>query len=1230
MKLSLGRRSSPSEAGAQWRAQVLRRDEVRRGNRKLWSMVLCGLTALLLVVPMSGRALAAPPTGGFLSPDDGATGPGATLSDVADGTNGTAHIVARVSDPDASAISSVTIQTEDGDSDAAFETIGSATRVGSTDTWELFWDMSAYTPATDIDNDAGTLRAVVTDATAETANIDLAVLFNTTADAVEITSPANGGALGFFGTDCDATPTNCAAQISGTSSAALASNGEVDAFFSSSAVGNPSWTACGEATVTAGTTTNTWTVSCSIAGSGVAPSAITAVSVIADNGDDDARTAATDSGDGHRVSGYAQSSAGSSVTITPASDTQSIGFCNTYTLTVLDSLGSPIIGADVEVNGTGPADDLQFATNADEASITDTTADAFTSPTTGTGYTYEAAAGCDTAGEADGAADDADDDDTSDATPAASEAGAQGEVDTGSAAADLKSIEGATDANGFQFSLDSETAGSTAIVGCFDTNGDDSCTSEPQASAAKTWQAAAATNVDGTPEQSINLAGQNHTMTCAVTDQNANPRSGEVCRFNAVSGPDADDDNDANIATPNGYVGDCTTIANGTCSFTFTAANQGSETGTDVFDVFVNSSGESGTAVFAADSDDPKDTGGIQKTYTSATAGGATCIDVDPNTETVGTTQTQVLTAFVTNGAFDAAGDTADTSGQSSSDCGGSPVSGIAVDWSVTGDDVPDVSITSTDIDSNLNTERTLTDANGATTVTIDNVADVAGTNTWAAVADLPGVVEGGSAAAQVVWAAAGTAATVDCTPTSDLNATGTSHTVTGTVTDAFGTPISGQKVDFQVTGGPHSNNDLDSNALTAVGVFGDNVSTTASGTATASYTGSETGTDTITCALDNNDDDLNNELTGAATKQWATSADIAAIRISIDLVPTGADTAPGATNAQTCNGLFNANFDTDAGLWEATATNNVNNVHLVCVGAADTGNAAVAGASITLTSSGVGTLTDSTGPSPSQSSQTVATNSSGYALFYIFSTSAGTQSLSASFAGGSDTDTATKTWALEAAEARIIDCSPETDTNPPGTQHTVTCATTDGFGNPVSGVTTTFTRTDAGGANSAIIAQSTSSDTNGTTFITISSSTAGTTTVSGTIPAGPTTECGAAAGVDENGAVSNDTGKPAGVCSDGVTKTWSTTQGLQCWDADLRSWSPTRYLSQVRPALVANGRHGYSAVVTRFSTGGTAYHVYKRFCDRFARANADRETSRNRQILIFATIARTVAGPIV
>jgi hypothetical protein len=201
--------------------------------------------------------------------------------------------------------------------------------------------------------------------------------------------------------------------------------------------------------------------------------------------------------------------------------------------------------------------------------------------------------------------------------------------------------------------------------------------------------------------------------------------------------------------------------------------------------------------------------------------------------------------------------------------------------------------------------------------------------------------------------------------------------------------------------------------------------------------------------------------------------------------------------------------------------------------------------------------------------------------------------------------------------EARIIDCSPESAQNKPGTNHTITCITSDGFGNPVQFVTTTFTRTDTAGANSSIVGQQTASDGNGMTFITISSSSQGVTTVSGSIPSGPgVSECNAAAGMDENGVPSNDIGKPAGVCSDGVTKTWTNSPSNNggCWSSYAGTFTDAQRAAVLR-LFAANGRHGYAVFIITNSHGGRNWRYYKKFCDAFALANANRETSRNRAV---------------
>jgi hypothetical protein len=97
--------------------------QVGRAPRRARAAVIVVFGALLGVVPLlTGTAGAAAPTGSFLTPNN--DGPGPVISDQLDGTDGLYHFVVRVNDADGGTITSVVLQIDDGDADAAFETIG--------------------------------------------------------------------------------------------------------------------------------------------------------------------------------------------------------------------------------------------------------------------------------------------------------------------------------------------------------------------------------------------------------------------------------------------------------------------------------------------------------------------------------------------------------------------------------------------------------------------------------------------------------------------------------------------------------------------------------------------------------------------------------------------------------------------------------------------------------------------------------------------------------------------------------------------------------------------------------------------------------------------------------------------------------------------------------------------------------------------------------------------------
>lgn len=126
---------------------MLKAQEGRARGARAAVVLLRGVPVAVMSA-LAGTAGAAVPTGAFLNPND--DGPGAVVSDQPDGTDGTYHFVVRATDPDGGTITGVVLQIEDGDADNAFETIGAATRVGTTDTWELAGDVSAHTPVSDV------------------------------------------------------------------------------------------------------------------------------------------------------------------------------------------------------------------------------------------------------------------------------------------------------------------------------------------------------------------------------------------------------------------------------------------------------------------------------------------------------------------------------------------------------------------------------------------------------------------------------------------------------------------------------------------------------------------------------------------------------------------------------------------------------------------------------------------------------------------------------------------------------------------------------------------------------------------------------------------------------------------------------------------------------------------------------------------------------------------------
>lgn len=99
----------------------------------------------------------------------------------------------------------------------------------------------------------------------------------------------------------------------------------------------------------------------------------------------------------------------------------------------------------------------------------------------------------------------------------------------------------------------------------------------------KTWQVAGtAQELDATPETDTNEVGQTHVITCSSTDAFGNGVAGTNCDAQVTAGPNADNNIGSDLNTTNGFVGQCTTAANGTCTISYTST----EIGTDQISVF--------------------------------------------------------------------------------------------------------------------------------------------------------------------------------------------------------------------------------------------------------------------------------------------------------------------------------------------------------------------------------------------------------------------------------------------------------------------------------------------------------------------------------------------------------------------------------------------------------------------------------------------------------------------
>jgi len=646
---------------------------------------------------------------------------------------------------------------------------------------------------------------------------------------------------------------------------------------------------------------------------------------------------------------------------------------------------------------------------------------------------------------------------------------------------------------------------------------------EPNSTSVKTFVAGgteAVTTVDASPETATNFTGEVHTITVALTNAAGDTIANVTPSIDITAGPNA-------AVTP--ICGASNQAGIASCTYTGTSA------GTDTIVVFVN---KLAGATAGPDDNEPQDT--VLKTFVAAPTGlvaTLTCAGTIANTSTsacVNPTDdpTEVFTARVTNGV------------------GGTVAPGVLVRFAITA-----TGVNTTDNDATLAPLECTTTANGTCTTTLTNPSP-ANLDSVTVTATVAGT--GITALATKVWQTR-VATTLALTPAFATNTALSSHTVTATVRDQFGTPVVGTNVDFFVAG--------------RNGISGLDRTTGATGTATFTYT--DTGNaatdgpnDVISAFADLNDDDNDNltpegEPTGTATKRFISESTTTA-DLEIDM--------------QGCNATFGAGPGFTPVSNESTATNAVGTTHQVCALVRSSEGDVLQGSTVTFTSTGVGHFANSGALSHTDlgTTTTATVDANGRASVFLHSTVTGTQTVTATAVGG-ETDSGTKTWTNVLADARNIDVSPNVATNRPGQPHAVTARVTDRFGNGVSGVQVTFTESGPGSFSSlpgsvepGTVTGTTGADGRVTVETSNNTTQLGTQTIVGTI-SGASTDCDEVAG--------SPSGTTAGNCSETVTKIWSLTGGPTA--------APGTFFP-VTPARIFDTRDGTGTTVGKMGPSST------------------------------------------
>jgi len=387
--------------------------------------------------------------------------------------------------------------------------------------------------------------------------------------------------------------------------------------------------------------------------------------------------------------------------------------------------------------------------------------------------------------------------------------------------------------------------------------GDEECNDEPTGTGPdsgddladqveKTWAEREADNLDAEPETDTNDLGDQHTITATVFDQFGDKfQTATTVNFEFFSGSPSDGDG----TSPGSPDDSCNTGNDGDCSIGYT---QTETAGTDRICAWINQTPTMSSGNCDGESlNDPDDQAGqpdpqgqgqsprddqdvVQKTWLGE--GAASRLDCTPETDDNQTGTGHTVTCTATNKA-------------------GQTVSGANIDAEATGaGDADGNTPTSPDF-----TCTTQTGGANAGRCSFTHTSNASGTTTYRAWIDSDNSNESADAdpneglndndndntdVVQKNWAG-GPATRLDCSPETDSNQTGSSHTVTCTTTESTNQTVSGTNVDAEATGAgdPDAGDSQNSPDFTCT--------TGSNGSCTFTHTSSAAGTTTYRAWID-------------------------------------------------------------------------------------------------------------------------------------------------------------------------------------------------------------------------------------------------------------------------------------------------------------------------------------------------------------------------------------------